>query len=239
MTREHDHARNLSTRRGFVVAASLGILGLYGVWTALGATKSKTKTNPDEHGGHGAPQPEAQPEAMNGHGGHGAPVQGPTPDEFRRLVKTHAERWKQADGSVFPGFSPEPAVLDPHAGHGMSATHNMPSMPQGQTTHDMHGAVAEADDGAKVYLMAYQWGFDPAWLKLEMGKSYRFSMMALDVSHGASIQVGKGSLINRMRPGAVVERDITFTERGSHLVYCTVYCGAYHDRTMTARIDVV
>lgn len=232
MTHEHNHARSLSTRRGFVAAASLGILGLYGVWTVLGATEDKTEKDPDEHGGHGAAQPEVKPEAMTGHGGHGAAAQGPTPDEFRQRVKAYVERWKQEDGSVFPGFSPAPAALDPHAGHNMS-------MMQGKAMHDMHGAVAKADDEAEVYLMAYQWGFEPSRLKLEMGKSYRFNMMALDVSHGASIQLGKGSLINRLRLGAVVERDIVFTERGSHLVYCTVYCGAYHDRTMTARIDVV
>jgi heme/copper-type cytochrome/quinol oxidase subunit 2 len=82
----------------------------------------------------------------------------------------------------------------------------------------------------EVYLMAYQWGFEPSYLRLEAGKPYRFSMMAVDAAHGATIQLGKGSLVNRLRKGVLSERVITFPEKGTFLVYCTVYCGLGHDR---------
>jgi heme/copper-type cytochrome/quinol oxidase subunit 2 len=81
-----------------------------------------------------------------------------------------------------------------------------------------------------VYLAAYQWGFDPDVLRLDAGRPYRFRMMALDASHGASIHLGPGSRINRLRPGQLAEQVMTFTEPGEYLVYCTIYCGIGHDR---------
>jgi heme/copper-type cytochrome/quinol oxidase subunit 2 len=55
-------------------------------------------------------------------------------------------------------------------------------------------------------------------------------MMALDVSHGASLQLGLGSRVIRLRPGVLDEREITFSAPGEYLLYCTVYCGAGHDQ---------
>jgi heme/copper-type cytochrome/quinol oxidase subunit 2 len=62
-------------------------------------------------------------------------------------------------------------------------------------------------------------------------------MMALDVSHGASLQLGRGSHIIRLRPGVMAERELTFTRPGEYLVYCTVYCGLGHDH-MSATVIV-
>lgn len=88
-----------------------------------------------------------------------------------------------------------------------------------------------------VYLAAFQWGYAPSTLRLESGASYRFRMMALDSAHGASIQLGRGARIIRLRPGVLVEQELSFTQPGEYLLYCTVYCGLPHDR-MQGRIIV-
>jgi heme/copper-type cytochrome/quinol oxidase subunit 2 len=62
-------------------------------------------------------------------------------------------------------------------------------------------------------------------------------MMALDNAHGASIQLGRGARIVRLRPGVLVEQDLSFKQPGEYLLYCTVYCGLPHDR-MQGRIIV-
>ena len=62
-------------------------------------------------------------------------------------------------------------------------------------------------------------------------------MMASDVTHGASLQLGIGSRIIRLRPNVVTEQTITFNRPGPVLVYCTVFCGPAHD-AMKARILV-
>jgi heme/copper-type cytochrome/quinol oxidase subunit 2 len=62
-------------------------------------------------------------------------------------------------------------------------------------------------------------------------------MMAMDIAHGAAIHLGAGSRIIRLRPGVLVEQELTFTAPAEHLVYCTVYCGLPHDR-MQGRIIV-
>lgn len=195
---------HFTTRRGFIAAASFGVVSLYGLWAAFDAA-------PTGFGGHD--DRKAEPAESGGHGGHGAAA-GPTPEEFRRTTEAFVERYKLPDGSV------KPARADPHAGHGTGT-----AMPAAEP--------APVD----VYLMAYRWGFEPSVLRLEAKVPYRFRMMAVDVSHGASLQLGAASRIIRLRRGALVEQSLTFTEPGDVLVYCTVYCGAPHDR-MAAKIVV-
>jgi heme/copper-type cytochrome/quinol oxidase subunit 2 len=98
--------------------------------------------------------------------------------------------------------------------------------------HHGHGAGP-----IDVYLAAFNWGYAPSTLRLEAGASYRFRMMALDNAHGASIQLGRGARIVRLRPGVLVEQDLSFKQPGEYLLYCTVYCGLPHDR-MQGRIIV-
>ncbi len=105
--------------------------------------------------------------------------------------------------------------------------------PDGSVRPRRAAALAPAD----VYLMAFQFGFTPQVLRLETGVPYRFRMMAVDVAHGASIRIGPGARIVRLRPGALVEQELTFQQPGEHLLYCTVYCGLAHDR-MQGRIIV-
>ena len=99
----------------------------------------------------------------------------------------------------------------------------------------MHGAAPQGP--VDVYLMAYQWGYAPSVLRLETGVPYRFRMMAVDVAHGASLQLGRAGRMVRLRPGTQVEQELTFSQPGEYLLYCTVYCGLAHDR-MQGRVIV-
>jgi heme/copper-type cytochrome/quinol oxidase subunit 2 len=111
-------------------------------------------------------------------------------------------------------------------------------LPDGSVQPRAHGSHAGHGAGpTDVYLMAMQWAYLPSVLRLEAGVPYRFRMMAMDIAHGASVQLGTGARIIRLRPGVLVEQELTFAEPGEYLVYCTVYCGLPHDR-MQGRIVV-
>ena len=172
---------HLTTRRGFVAAASFAAVSLYGLWAAFDAAPLPFVRGHDD-------------DAAGGHGGHGATA-GPGPEGFRRATDAFVEQSRQADGSVA-----------------------VPAAPAG------HGAPAD------VYLMAYRWGFEPATLRLAVGGGYRIRMMAVDVSHGAGLQLGLASHVIRLPSGVLVERVMTFSRPGRYLVYCTTYCGVPHHR---------
>ncbi|MDZ4093455.1 MAG: hypothetical protein U1D35_00925 [Paracoccaceae bacterium] len=113
--------------------------------------------------------------------------------------------------------------------------------------HGAHGLSAAnpvtvaLDDHAEpvdVPMLAERWFYEPAHLRLDAGTPYRFRMMATDIPHGASVQFGRGARMIRLQAGNVSEVVLTFDRPGSHLVYCTAYCGAGHD-AMQARIDVI
>jgi len=130
---------------------------------------------------------------------------------------------------------------------GMSHSSSAPAMPGMAAPgggHDDHGdpqfgprSVADFGEPTEVFLAAFQYGFEPDRLALAVNAPYRFRMMALDASHGASLQMGQASRMIRLRRGVEVQTDLVFTRPGRHLVYCTVYCGPLHD-TMRAEIVV-
>jgi len=215
--------RHATTRRGFIAAFGFGGVSLYALWAAYGAAPGPLallgRAAPQTPGGHGA----------GGHGGGHADVSGgPTPEEFRRMVEEFVERYRTEDGSVHPRREGDDGNVagahDAHSGHGSHAV-------AAEHGDDRNGPV-------EVYLLAERWYYEPAHLRLDAGVPYRFRIMATDVSHGASIQFGRGGRIIRLRPDAVAEMEAVFERPGSFLVYCTVYCGPAHDY-MQARIDVV
>ena len=219
----------VTSRRGFIGAASFGVISLYAVWAAFDA--APTTLFAEAHA-------EPTPDAAGGHGGHGAAA-GPTTDDFRRQTESFIKRYQLADGSVRPTAE---RPIGEHAGHGGAAMPMPMPMPMAPGGHAGHGtapasAPSVAADPVEIYLMAYQWGFAPETLRLDAGQPYRFRMMAVDASHGASIRLGPASRIVRLRRGALTEQELTFTRPGSYLVYCTVFCGPAHDR-MTGRIIV-
>ena len=220
---------HFTTRRGFIAAVGFGVVGLYGLWAAYGAAPLSLLAGSTE---------ETAP-AAEGHGGHGATA-GPSPEEFMRLADQFFEANKLPDGSVYPRRKPSApgkSTMPEHAGPGAQAT----------TERAMHGAahsmesqappiVSEAveahagEEPVDIYLMVYQWGYHPAVLRLEANVPYRFRMMALDTTHGASLHLGNASRIIRLRAKTLVEQELKFTKTGEYLLYCTVYCGLSHHR---------
>lgn len=230
---KHEH---FTARRGFVAAAGFGMVGVYFLWAGYGAAPlglGGGHGKPAEGGGGVAPEPSAA-----GHGGHGAAPSGSSSEEFRKLTEAFVERNKLADGSVQLGRG---------VGNAKAAESPAHAMPGGvMEDHAAHAAASESkstpiegvDQGpVDVYLMAFQWGYAPSVLRLETGVPYRFRMMAVDVAHGASLQLGRGARIVRLRPGTLVEQELTFSQPGEYLLYCTVYCGLAHDR-MQGRVIV-
>jgi len=217
--------RHFTTRRGFIAAMGFGAVGLYGAWAGYGAAPLPfTSTSEPQDSPHIA-------NAAADHGGHSA-AGGLSPEEFLERHEAFVQQFGQDDGSVAPGSSSAPhmAVADAHdmqagihGGHGAAAE-----------VAPVHTDLAEPLD---VYLLAYRFGFDPGDLRLERGRPYRFRMMASDLAHGASLQLGPASRIIRLRPNVVNEQTITFRRPGTVLVYCTLYCGPGHD-LMQGRITV-
>ncbi|MGV8898730.1 MAG: hypothetical protein ACOH2B_05730 [Burkholderiaceae bacterium] len=234
--------KHFTTRRGFIAAAGFGGVSLYGLWAAYGAAPGPLALlgldgAHDETHAEGAAQPQVKP-AEGGHGGHGAAANGPSSEEFSRMTAEFSERFQMPDGSVYPRRLVAAPIRkdDPHAGHGaMQGMTDMTADPH--AGHGIAPIVSVGDEPIEVLMTAGKWYYQPNTLRLDAGQAYRFRMMALDVSHGASIQFGKGGRMMRLLPGRLTETELTFQQPGRYLMYCTVYCGAAHDM-MQATIEV-
>ena len=249
-------SQHMTTRRGFIGAFGFGGVALYGAWAAYGAAPLPFAGSLiEEH----AARPQA--DAPQAHSAHGA-AGGMSPAEFLRQHEQFISRFRQPDGSVAVGLQGA-AAADPSPSHAMAADHATMAQPgahsqpapaqDAQDAHGGHGGhamppmPAQADphagmteseaDPLDVYLHAFRFGFAPDELRLRAGQRYRFRMMASDISHGASLQLGHASRIIRLRANIVSEQTISFGRPGPVLVYCTVFCGPAHD-AMKARILV-
>jgi heme/copper-type cytochrome/quinol oxidase subunit 2 len=120
--------------------------------------------------------------------------------------------------------------MDMTAGESASG-HDSTNSATGSASHDAGSAARD------VYLLAQQWSFEPAVLRLGVNQAYRFRMMAVDAAHGASLQLGTAGHIIRLPKGALVERQLTITKPGEYLLYCTMYCGEGH-QFMSGKIIV-
>ena len=216
--------RHFTTRRGFVAATSFAGVSLYGLWAVFGMAPlglgSKTADGAADMD-HGQVAPAS---SAGGHEGHGGGGEGLPIDAYRAMVDEFMERHRTPDGFVEPGAP----------------------MTMGEASSD---AVASQDHAAMghgeadvmpidVFLMAERWSFTPDAIRLRRGATYRFNVMATDVSHGASLQLGIGSHIIRLRRGVLTQRDLVFTEPGVYLMYCTVYCGVGHDQMLGSVVVV-
>lgn len=220
MTSGKERPGHFTTRRAFVATAGFGMVGLYLLWAGYGAAPLGLGSH--EHA-------TAEPEG-GGHGGGHGPVSGRvSSEEFRRLTEAFVAANKLSDGSVQPrrAAPAQAGEMQDHSAHGagMMKDHASPG-----PSEPRDAGVDPGTEPIEVYLMAHQWGYAPAVLRVEAGVPYRFRMMAVDVAHGASIQLGSASRIIRLRPGALIEQELTFTRPGEYLLYCTVYCGLPHDR---------
>jgi hypothetical protein len=218
-----------TTRRGVIATVGFGGVSLYGLWVAYGAAPGPLALLAPADSVSGASN------GSGGHGGHGAAPAGSPTESFRRSAAEFVERYRMADGSVYPRrLAGEPMADMAHAGH------TMPAAPSEAAHGEGHGGAAAPAMTAPidVYLLAEKWFYEPSDLRVDVGVPYRLRMLAADVSHGASIQFGRGARMIRLRPDTVTDMDVSFTRSGRYLVYCTVYCGQAHHQ-MQARIDVV
>jgi len=214
------------------------------------------------HEGHGATA-QAPAAGAGGHASHGAAAEGPSAEEFSRMTEAFAERYRMPDGSVYPRhLAPaNMAASDPHAGHAMATDPAAPPAPPAHGEHGSHGghaapaapspaatqaqgdpaasaAPADKDQPIDVLMTAGKWYYLPNALRLDAGQAYRFKMMAVDIAHGASIQLGQGGRMMRLQPGRITEAALTFQKPGRYLMLCSVYCGEAH-QLMQATIEVV
>ena len=228
---------HLTTRRAFVAAAGFGGVGLYGLWVAYGAAPGPLALlgfdgQHDHAGGSGEDDHAA---AAGASGGHGATIVGPSPEDFRRMTAEFIERYRLPDGRVHPrrlAAAPPVPVPAPDTNTGAGVDHA--SMGHGTSMSEGgHGDSAPIE----VLMSAGKFYYLPNALRLDAGQPYRFRMMALDASHGASIQFGQGGRMMRLRPGRLTETEMTFHQPGRYLMICTLYCGAGHD-LMQATIEV-
>ncbi|MFQ5983978.1 MAG: hypothetical protein ACE5LL_00510 [Alphaproteobacteria bacterium] len=210
MTGEID-GRHLTTRRGFITVAGFGVVGLYGLWAAYGAAPTSLAFLAGEG---------AEPMEGMGHGHEGG---GMSPEEFERLTDAFIEHNMLPDGSVRPARMHREEEEKPHEGE----EHAHAGEEQARVE------VALPD----VYVRCLRFGYEPAVLRLEREVPYRFRIMAVDVSHGAAIQLGPASRMIRCPRNRLVEQRLRFLEAGTYHVYCAVYCGEGHD-WMTGHIIV-
>jgi cytochrome c oxidase subunit II len=226
--------QHFTTRRGFIAAMGFGGVSLYGLWTAFGAAPGPLALlRARSSGSDTLSASDAMANMDHGSAGSMASDAGA---EFRAELERFMERYQMPDGSIYPRRN---------AGTVPALTESMAEMPAmkgmehatGQATSD-HGGSVDGHAPIEVLLLAERWYYEPALLRLDAGQNYRFRMLAADVSHGASIQFGRGGRMIRLRPEIETAFEASFDRAGSYLVYCTVYCGQGHD-LMQARIDVV
>lgn len=203
--------RHITLRSTGILVLGLAVLLLIPVWGAVGVFKSEGGGGPG--GGH--------------HGGMGTEN---AREEFVGNVREFVARNTREDGCVAPTTASNggPLVEEGHGGE------------HGDTTgaaggHDQE--EKERGDAPVVYLRALRFGYIPARICLERGRTYELRMMATDITHGASLQLGAGSKMVRLPPGILVTERVTFTETGEYLLYCSYYCGVGH-QNMQGRIVV-
>ena len=259
-----DPTNHFTTRRGFIAASGFGGISLYGLWAAYGAAPGplallgldghlqSSPASAGEHAGHSAAAaPQAPAEGAGSHTGHGAAAQGPASEEFSRQTQAFAERYRMPDGSVYPRHLAAASMdaTDPHAGHAMPAEPDPHASHGASTAHasaptDEHAGHGDndmpvnKDQPIDVLVTAGRWYYLPDKLRLDAGQAYRFKMMAVDIAHGASLQLGQGGRMMRLQPGRITEAALTFHQPGRYLMLCTVYCGEAH-QLMQATIEVV
>lgn len=157
--------------------------------------------------------------ASHGHGGSHTGA-----GEASAEAAAFFEKHRRPDGCVDPSY--HGTAPSAHAGHAAPA-------PTGGHAH----GTPDPQDATPVYVQAYSYGYLPERLCLTAGEPYLFRLLAIDVTHGWTIQLGSSSTVMRLPAGMVVERRLTFTRPGTYLVYCSYYCGLGHP-LMQARIVV-
>jgi heme/copper-type cytochrome/quinol oxidase subunit 2 len=86
-----------------------------------------------------------------------------------------------------------------------------------------------AEHGKPIYVVAEQYTFRPNTIRLKAGEEYEMQMMASDVVHAFSIQMGHTSYNSVVMPRMVTTVNLRPAKPGKYLVVCSEYCGIGHD----------
>jgi len=103
-----------------------------------------------------------------------------------------------------------------------------------RTETDEKIPVVRPPAGADVYLIARLWAFWPI-LELEVGKTYRLHLTAMDYQHGFSLQ--PESINIQVLPGYDHVVTITPNRAGTYAIVCNEFCGIGHHK-MVSRLYV-
>ncbi len=208
--------KRFSTSRIYIAGLSFSVLLLIPLWGVLGVFE-------EGGGGHA--------EGGHGTGGDGMEAMAMT-SAFIEKAEAFALEHRGDDGYVMPGEpNHEEGEEMAHAEQPKKLLQDQPMnghADEGQHTVDTAEQHEDEREAAIVYLQLYQYAYLPQKLCLEVGVPYEFKMMATDVIHGGSIQLGAGSKMIRIPPKVEVSEVITFTETGEYMIYCTFYCGLGH-----------
>jgi cytochrome c oxidase subunit 2 len=103
-----------------------------------------------------------------------------------------------------------------------------------RTETDEKIPVVRPPAGADVYLIARLWAFWPI-LELEVGKTYRLHLTAMDYQHGFSLQPENINI--QVLPGYDHVVTITPNRAGTYAIVCNEFCGIGHHK-MVSRLYV-
>jgi cytochrome c oxidase subunit 2 len=134
-------------------------------------------------------------------------------------------RYYEIDVPLWRYFAGESAAIDPLTLH-----------LKGEFIESNLGVAQETNQPLTVRLIAEQYMFVPACIKVPAGVPVRFRVTSADVVHGLTIADTKFQL--KAVPGAVSQTEYQFDSEGEHAMPCREFCGAGH-YAMRARVLVV
>ncbi len=94
------------------------------------------------------------------------------------------------------------------------------SLPDGSVEHNHEGPA---------YIMASQYTFTPAKIRMKTGEHYNLQFLSSDVVHAISVQMDGTSYNAVVMPTVVTSLDLEATRPGTYLFICNEYCGIGHD----------
>ena len=95
--------------------------------------------------------------------------------------------------------------------------------------------VTVDEHGATVVLIAMMFAFQPAEIRVPVGRPVTFRMTSADVTHGFQIVGTNGNTM--VVPGYVSQFTTVFRTPGEYLIVCNEYCGLSH-HLMSAKLIV-
>ena len=87
--------------------------------------------------------------------------------------------------------------------------------------------VREVSPGRwEAVIVARAWGFQPAEIRVPVGRPVTFRITSVDIVHGFYVDDTRINLM--VLPGQISELEYTFREAGEYLLLCHEYCGLGH-----------